>query len=343
MLTKKGFAELVGVAEHTIGRCENGETEPTTENVEAFAKVLGYPKEFFSLPDADVPDSASFRSYTSMSAKTRDAALAAGAIGFMISDWVESRFDLPPIRIPNLYLYEPEEAARALRQEWGLGEKPISNMLHLLESKGARVFSLSENTKKVDAYALWRNGRPYIFLNTFKSAERSRLDGAHELCHLVMHQDNGVMGRQAEDQANLFASAFLMPKADVLATLPVAHSLEQLIRAKARWRVSVAALNHRLHKLGITSDWKYRDFCIQIAKLGYNTQEPAGIEREKSVVWEKILKALWVERTTQADIARTLCIPETEVNDLIFGVVHGGDVTRPDHSAKLSLIGKKHA
>src|SRR5258708_29948734 len=59
MLTKKGFAELVGVAEHTIGRCENGETEPTTENVEAFAKVLGYPKEFFSLPDADVPDSAS--------------------------------------------------------------------------------------------------------------------------------------------------------------------------------------------------------------------------------------------------------------------------------------------
>src|SRR5258706_6729103 len=72
-------------------------------------------------------------------------------VGFMITDWFESRFDLPPIRIPNLYLYEPEEAARALRQEWELGEKPISNMLHLLESKGARVFSLSENTKKVDA------------------------------------------------------------------------------------------------------------------------------------------------------------------------------------------------
>jgi Zn-dependent peptidase ImmA (M78 family)/DNA-binding XRE family transcriptional regulator len=343
MLTKKGFAELASVAEHTIGRCENGETEPTPENVEVFAKVLGYPKEFFFLPDIDVPDTASFRSYTTMSAKTRDAALAAGAIGFMISDWVEHRFDLPPIRIPNLHLYEPEEAARALRQEWGLGEKPISNMLHLLESKGIRVFSLAENTKKVNAYALWRNGKPYIFLNTYKSAESSRFDGAHELCHLVMHQDNGVIGRQAEDQANLFASALLMPKADILAILPVVHSLEQLIRTKARWRVSVSALNYRLHKLGITSDWKYRDFCIQIAKHGYNTCEPAGIERERSVVWEKVLKALWAERTTQTDIARMLSVPESEVNDLIFGVIHGGGVRRPDQSRKLSLINQGDA
>jgi Zn-dependent peptidase ImmA (M78 family)/DNA-binding XRE family transcriptional regulator len=338
MLTKKGFAELVGVAEHTIGRCENGETEPTQETLEAFAKALGFPVEFFSQADTDMPDSASFRSYTTMSAKTRDAALAAGAIGFMISDWVERRFDLPEIRIPDLHLYEPEEAARALRQEWGLGEKPVSNMLHLLESKGVRVFSLAENTKKVNAYALWRNGKPYVFLNTFKSAESSRLDSAHELCHLVMHQDSGVLGREAEDQANLFASAFLMPKADVIATLPVAHSLEQLIRAKARWRVSVAALNYRLRKLGITSEWKYRDFCIQIAKHGYNTHEPAPIPREKSVVWEKVLKALWAERTTQADVACALHVPESEVNDLIFGVIHGGDFARPEGSARLSVI-----
>ncbi len=340
MLTKKGLAELVGVAEHTVGRCENGETDPSQENIEAFARVLGYPKEFFFLADADVPDCASFRSYTSMSSKTRDAALAAGAVGFMISDWIEQRFELPTIRIPDLQMYEPEEAARSLRQEWGLGEKPISNMIHLLESKGVRVFSLAENTRKVNAYALWRNGKPYVFLNTFKSAESSRLDAAHELCHLVMHQDSGVIGREAEDQANQFASAFLMPKGDVLAQLPIAYSLEQLIRAKARWRVSVAALNYRLHKLGITSDWKYRDFCIQISKLGYNTKEPLGIERERSIIWEKVLKALWTERTTQKDIARTLFIPEGEVNDLIFGVIHRSDVIRPDRIRSLSLVQK---
>src|ERR1700678_4270171 len=94
------------------------------------------------------------------------------------------------------------EAARILRTEWQLGEKPVSNMIHLLESKGIRVFSLAENTVKVNAYSLWRRGKPYVFLNTFKSAESSRFDAAHELAHLILHQDGSVTGRKAEDQAH---------------------------------------------------------------------------------------------------------------------------------------------
>ena len=33
----------------------------------------------------------------------------------------------------------------------------------------------------MDAYSFWRRGVPYVFLNTMKSAERSRMDAAHEL------------------------------------------------------------------------------------------------------------------------------------------------------------------
>lgn len=321
LLNKKTLAELVGVAQHTVVRCEKGETEPTKEHVESFARVLDFPVGFFSGPDIDEPESASFRSHTTMSAAIRDAALAAGTIGFMVSDWMEDRFDLPVSHVPDLHLYEAEEAARVLRAEWGLGEKPISNMIQLLESKGVRVFSLAENTVKVNAYSLWRRGKPYIFRNTFKSAESSRFDAAHELGHLVLHQDGGCVGREAEDQAQRFASAFLMPSADVIATAPRVDHLGQILRHKARWRVSVAALNYRLHKLGITSDWRYRDLCIEIATRRYNTEEPEPIEREKSLVWQKVLTSLWAERTTQADIARALAVPESEVNGLIFGMV----------------------
>lgn len=340
MLNKKGFAELAGVAQHTVGRWEKGDTdEPTAENVEAFARALGYPVEFFYQADIDEPPDASFRSYTTMSAAYRDAALAAGSIGFLISDWVEEKFDLPAINVPDLHLYEADAAARVLRQEWGLGEKPISNMLQLLESKGVRVFSLAENTMAVNAYSLWRRDKPYVFLNTMKSAESSRFDAAHELGHLVLHQDGGAAGREAEDQANQFASAFLMPEGDVLASLAVIRSLDHLLRAKARWRVSLAALNYRVHKLGLTTDWRYRDFCIEIAKRGYNRSEPNGIEREKSVVWQKVLQALWAEKTTLAHIARELLIPEGEVNDLIFGVIHSGEAKRPPRPAGFGLIG----
>jgi len=320
LLNKKRFAEIAGIAQHTAVRCEKGETEPTSEHVESFARVLGFPVEFFFGDDVDEPESASFRSQTSMSAAIRDASLAAGSIGFLVSDWVEERFQLPPIQVPDLHLYEPELAARVLREEWTLGEKPVSNMLHLLESKGVRVFSLAENTAKVNAYSLWRKEKPYVFLNTFKSAESSRLDAAHELAHLTLHQDGGHTGREAEDQANLFAAAFLMPRGDVYATLPHVDYLHQLIKAKSRWRVSVAALNYRMHKLGLVSDWRYRDLCIEIATKGYGKNEPLPIEREKSVVWQKVLKALWTERTTVANIANDLNLPESEVNGLIFGV-----------------------
>lgn len=340
LLNQKELASLTGVAVHTVSRCEKGITKPSDENIEAFARVLGFPKEFFFGPDLDQPSAelVSFRSQKSMTAATRDAALAAGAVGFMITDWVEQGFNLPATQIPDLHLFQPEAAAMTLRRQWGLGEKPISNMVHLLESKGVRVLSLAENSKKVNAFSLWRNDKAYVFLNTMKSAENSRFDAAHELGHLACHQDGKTTGREAEDQANRFASAFLLPRADVLAVLPRVHYLSEIVQAKKRWRVSVAALNHRLHRLGITTDWKYRDFCIQIAQHGFHVEEPNEIERERSVVWQKVMKTLWAEKTTQRDIASALNLPEAEVSTLIFGVLHTGGNRPPETGQPLSLV-----
>jgi Zn-dependent peptidase ImmA (M78 family)/DNA-binding XRE family transcriptional regulator len=339
LLNKKGFAELLGVTQHTVVRWEKGETEPTPESIVSFAHALNFPVEFFHGRDLDEPISASFRRQTNMSAAVRDAAFAAGAVGFLLSDWVEERFNLPAVQIPDLHLYDPESAARVLREEWILGERPISNILNLLESKGARIFSLAQNTASVNAYSLWRDGKPYVFLNTFKSAESSRFDAAHELGHLTLHQDGGCVGRKAEDEANQFASAFLMPAADVRATLPRSNHLTKLIEAKSRWRVSVAALIYRIHKLGLITDWRYRDLCIELSTRGYNRNEPFPMGRETSIVWQKVLKALWAERMTQSHIAQELGIPESEVNDLIFGLV-GRSGERPTlRSQDFRLVG----
>lgn len=341
LLNKKRFAEKIGVAAHTVTRWECGASVPTEESVNCVARVLEFPKEFFCGSDIELPSSdvVSFRSQRAMSAAIRDAALSAGALGFLVSDWVERRFDLPAVNVPDLSLYDPAVAARALRQEWALGEKPISNVLHLLESKGVRVFSLAENTKKVNAFSLWRDEKPYIFLNTMKSAESSRFDASHELAHLVLHQDGKVTGREAEDQAQQFASSFLMPQADVVAVLPRVHSLGQIVQAKKRWRVSVAALNYRLHKLGIITDWKYHNLCVQISANKYNVNEPYEMEREKSIVWQKIMTTLWAEKVTQRDIARELDLPVAEVAALIYGILHAGTTSPPaQDQANLRLL-----
>jgi Zn-dependent peptidase ImmA (M78 family)/DNA-binding XRE family transcriptional regulator len=333
-LTSKRFAELIGMSPVTVTRLEKANNEPEPETVDLIAKELGFPREFFFGDDIDdlSQDAASFRSLTSMTARERDAALASGSLAYLLSDYVAAKFNLPEAKLIDLsHERDPAAAAMTVRQAWALGEQPISNMIKLLESKGVRVFSLAENTKSVDAFSCWRNDIPYVFLNTFKSAERSRLDASHELAHLILHKHGGPQqGRDAEIEANSFASSFLMPKADVKSRLPFVSRLDELVVAKKRWGVSTAALAYRLHKLGILSDWQYRTFCIQINQRGYRTEEPNGLPREESVIWKKVFSELWTDRISKSQVAADLHLPTDELENLVFGLT--GAVTPPARS-----------
>lgn len=333
-LSSKGFAELIGMSPVTVTRLEKANNEPEPETVDLIAKKLGFPREFFFGDDIDdlAKDAASFRSMTSMTARERDAALASGSLAYLLSDYVSQKFNLPEPQLIDLsHERDPAAAARTLRQVWALGEQPISNMIKLLESKGVRVFSLAENTKTVDAFSCWRNDVPYVFLNTFKSAERSRLDAAHELAHLVLHKHGGPQqGRDAEQEANNFASSFLMPTADIKSRLPFVSKLDDLVTAKRRWGVSTAALAYRLHKLGLLSDWQYRTICIQINQRGYRTDEPNGLPREESVIWKKVFTELWADRISKGQVAAALHLPADELENLVFGLT--GPITPPDRA-----------
>jgi len=319
-LTKSGFAEALGVDRKTLQRFEDGrDLNPPV--IERLCELSGYPEAFFSKGRFDYPnpDGVSFRSLRSLTASSRDSALAAGALAFELDDWVSERFALPEHSLPMTNNRSPADAAAAVRSYWGIGERPVSNMINLLESRGVRVFSLAEETRHLDAYSFWRNDKPYVFLNTTKTPEHSVFDAAHELAHLVMHRRTGSAHKSAEDEAHAFASAFLMPPGDLLAHIPRVRSLDDLIRAKKRWRISVAALNYALHRIGVISDWHYRSYYIELNKLGRHI-EPEGIEPETSQVWSKVLTALWREGTTLSHIAIELMIPEKELSALLFGI-----------------------
>ena len=258
-----------------------------------------------------------------MTAATRESALASGAMAMEFHDWMERRFGLPSCELPDLAGEEPETAAIALRHEWGLGEKTIRNMIHLLESKGIRVFSMAE-TGDIDAFSLWRESTPFVFLNTMKSTEHSRFDAAHELGHLVLHRKVGSHGKTAEQEANHFASAFLMPQGSVLGRAPVLPSLNALIELKKQWIVSVAALAYRLHGLKLIRDWHYRSLCVEISQLGYRKNEPAGALPEMSLILGKVFQMLRSEGVTKADVARELNYNVEDLDNVIFGLVMTG-------------------
>ncbi|AMP75649.1 XRE family transcriptional regulator [Ralstonia solanacearum] len=321
------LAAAIGVEPRSISAYEKGEFGPDDDRLARVADVLGFPEAFFFGDDLDepTPDIASFRALSKMSAGQRDTALGAGAIALMLNSWIEARFELPVPDLPDLSREDdPEAAAMVLRQQWGLGELPVKNMVHLLESKGVRVFSLSVDAAEVDAFSMWRQSTPFVFLNTKKSAEHSRFDAAHELGHLVLHRHGSPQGREAERQANAFASAFLMPRASVLAYAPRTATIDHLVKLKKYWSVSVAALTYRLHTIGVLSDWHYQSLYIELSSRGYRKSEPDEGQRESSQILQKVFSALRDESISKGDIASELCVPVEELDQLVFGLALTG-------------------
>lgn len=322
-LNKTGVAKQLRVDLRSITAYEKGEFPPSPEKLKQLADFLRFPVEFFFGEDLDVPSTqaASFRSMSRMTAAKRDAALGAGALAFLLNDWIEAHFELPKADLLDLRDEEPEAAAAMLRQYWGIGERPIRNMVHLLEVKGVRIYSLAAQAVEVDAFSLWRGEKPFIFLNTLKTAEHGRFDAAHELGHLVLHRHGSPSGQGAEKDANVFASAFLMPRGSVLSLSRRMFTLKHLIELKKSWIVSVAALNYRLHSVGVLSDWHYRTLCIEISKRGYRKSEPEGASRETSQILAKVFATLRDEGVSKAVVAEQIKLDVEELDRMVFGLI----------------------
>ena len=81
----------------TILRYKSGDIVPSDESLEKIAKCLQFPKEFFAGAEVDEPrrDNASFRGMADKSARIMDAALASGAIAFMLDDWIAKTYNRP--------------------------------------------------------------------------------------------------------------------------------------------------------------------------------------------------------------------------------------------------------
>lgn len=321
-LSRAGLARAAGVAERSIRNYESGEDEPRATSLDALATTLAVPVEFFSGPPLEGlgETAASFRAASKLPAYRRRAALAAGSFAMHLASFLADRFELPEIHVPDLDGYEPELAADAVRAAWGLGSGPAPNMVHLLESKGVLVFALAEDCRELDAFSFWRWGRPFVMLNTMKSAERGRLDSAHELAHLVLHRHVREVVNEHEDEAQAFGAAFLLPRSSVLASGARGASLGRVLDEKKVWRVAATAYTRRLHQLGLLSDWQYRSLMIELTKRGYRSGEPDGLQRESSQLMQMMLGELRKDRIGLPRVAQELGMSNDDIRSLILGL-----------------------
>jgi len=342
-LTKTALGRAVDMTARVMYEYESGRLTPPDGTLDRLADVLRFPRDFFFRGDVIEfsRTGANFRALRAMTAAESDAALAAGVLALEFSHWIDRQFVLQDVDIPDLRDHEPEAAAMALRQYWRLGERTISNMVHLLESKGVRVFSLAEEGRRVDAFSIWRGDIPFVFLNTVKSGERSRMDAAHELAHLCLHRHGVPHAREVERDAQQFAGAFLMPRGSVLGATRPNPSIDAMIRLKGRWRVSLSALAYRLRSVGLMTEWNYRSACIQISSR-FGVDEPSPIQRETSKVLEEVLAALRSDGINKSQVAKQLGLYTEDLDSLVFGLtmvgLNGNGRSRGGSRESLRLI-----
>ncbi|MGD9968661.1 MAG: helix-turn-helix domain-containing protein [Hyphomonadaceae bacterium] len=295
-LSLRDLSEAIAgrVTAQAIGKYERDEDMPSSGVLLALAQALKVSEDYLLSDEELVLESVEFRKKPSSSAR-EEATLEARTIHLLerylvVEDLLSLRsveWEKPwNAPYPVKELRDAEDAARSMREEWGLGVDPVPKLAELLEERGVKVLSL--DLQEVDGLAaeVKRKGRDAARVIVIKKstwAERKRFNLAHELGHMVMAAAPDL---DHEKAAHRFAGAFLIP-ADVLRAEVGANrstiSIGELVVLKERFGVSVQAIAYRCKELGILGQSAFKALFDEFEERGWRKPpyaEPAAMAPE---------------------------------------------------------------
>ncbi|MCB9994238.1 MAG: XRE family transcriptional regulator [Hyphomicrobiaceae bacterium] len=284
--TQKEAAAKSGIAQAIFSRLENGLIEPDAETRRNVADACNLPVEFFDISDRVFGPPVSVHTMlrgkkSEVSARDVDMITAELNVRlFHLRRFLESVDFYPTNELPTLDVdrYDSvEKIAGIVRAHWKISSGPIKNLTRLMEKAGVVVGESNFHGASVSGVTFVAPGRPPIVLvNRNHPADRLRFTLAHELGHLIMHR---FPTSTMEDEANMFASAFLLPPnemRDVFRGRRV--TLELLASLKREWRVSMQALLMSAQSLKCVTANQARYLWQQISSRGWRTREPASLD-----------------------------------------------------------------
>jgi transcriptional regulator with XRE-family HTH domain len=192
---------------------------------------------------------------------------------------------------------DAENVAANFRKRWNLGIDPISSVVGVLEEHLIHVLEIdaAERFDGISAVA-WNEHHvtaAAVVSRRGVAGGRQRLNLAHELGHLVLKVPEGV---DEEAAAFRFGSAFLAPAETVRREVGERRTFirsDELLLMKRKFGMSAQAFLYRLRNLAIIGEAHYKQWCININKLGWRRKEPAEIPPERPSWLQKcVLRAL---------------------------------------------------
>jgi Zn-dependent peptidase ImmA (M78 family) len=309
-----------------LSQLERGHTRPSAPTLRALAQATACPIQFFVARPGDQRREGFFRSLQATSARERKRYLANARLLHELVTVMEEHIDLPDLNVPRFVNHardfdDIEDVAEATRKAWRVDEGPIPNVVRTLERHGIVVVRVANFAREVDAFSVRHEGRPIVVLGMEKAVTaRSRFDAAHELGHLVLHEETDAGKRETEDEAHRFAAAFLMPASEIRDELSETVDWGELMRLKVRWRVSIAALLRRAVTLKVMPQHRYVNAVKAMSARGWRTREP-GDEKlgslESPVLLRRALDRLADAGVSLKNLADEASLPFADLERLI--------------------------
>jgi Zn-dependent peptidase ImmA (M78 family) len=281
-LTQEGAADAIDVARTTLIAIEQGQRRVRMSELQKLAKTYGTSVNALLRQEAIHVDLAPrFRKL--IESKDNAATNAADLMANLARAEVELESLLgvrrvknyPPERplLPGDVRAQAEHDAMELRHSLGLGNRPVPDIVTLLEMElGVRVYVRRLDSKISGLFAYDEALGPCMLLNASHPRERRTQTAGHETGHFVSTRRNAeILHRQEKENtreeryANAFGRAFLTPARGVIQKF---HELtagsDRLTRRHVLilahfFGVSREAIVRRLEELGLTKfgtwDW----------------------------------------------------------------------------------------
>ncbi len=302
------LANQTGFKKQSLSLYESGKNTPDYERVRRLSHILGFPIDYFFQENKikTYTETTYFRSQATATKKDRAAQSVKLELVAQMYEVLWNYIDFPVYKDPQVefvgfddpidsgtqeVIDEIEEAAQKVRKCWGIPDGPIKDLQYSLEQNGILVTGFKINADRIDAFSqrtIVDHADVFLVavaLGKDTSECRIRFDMGHELGHIVLHpwsEDIDTLSKEEfktrELQANMFASAFLLPRESFLRdVLQYPTDLKFYRFLKRKWKVSIQAMLIRARQLNAISPSQYQYLMRQVSKNGWRLHEPDDV------------------------------------------------------------------
>lgn len=289
------LSDTIDVTRQAVSQFENGTTNPSIEILSRIADATGFPLQFFFKEKRPSCTATSqiplYRGSPTKTKSLRRSYEIVAEWSSDIVDFLKNYVVLFDVNLPsNLefdyscnidIVHRIEEITDNLRDFWSIGKGPIHDIVGILENNGFIISKIPNKAREVEAFSIWYEKVPHIFYEGNRNTAASYVFSiSHELGHLTLHQSlldteilDSTLYKTIEDQANIFAGAFLLP-AETFGNEYLTSNLDSFIAIKKKWGVSLGAMIMRAHVLGIIDKQQKSYLYKQLSARGYRRHEP---------------------------------------------------------------------